>query len=314
MPRKLCKALRKDGQPCQGLGQAKLDGYCIAHAPADKVWAWRSRGGKASSTAARADKRMPDRLRGTIEKLTKGMDDMIAGEIDPAALSALSRAARVLVSLYRLADEEMDLIRNEEDAAAAALVSGGFGDPDLLEQADAIAAWQNQYRIDFLIRQGLVSPIGEETQNADGPPVTVLTTAGRQRFRYQRLTTYTQKNLEEMKTVADFTDTEGAQLPTVLVDLHQIRTDLEELLTDYAPGSPPVLDPLTGQALGRLPHGVKPATVPVAAPAEADQAAKGLQDLLRNANELTAEVEVIYDKQFGQPFDIRYELQEEDSD
>ena len=114
--------------------------------------------------------------------------------------------------------------------------------------------------------------------------------------------------------MADLTDTEGAQLPAVLVDLHQIRTDLEELLTDYAPGSPPVLDPLTGQALGQLPHGVKPATVPVAAPEEAEQAAKGLQDLLRNANELTTEVEVIYDKQFGQPFDIRHELQEEDSD
>ncbi|MCY4080299.1 MAG: DUF5763 domain-containing protein [Caldilineaceae bacterium] len=314
MPRKLCKALRKDGQPCQGLGQAKLDGYCIAHAPADKVWAWRSRGGKASSTAARADKRMPDRLRGTIEKLTKGMDDLIAGEIDPAALSALSRAARVLVNLYRLSDEEMDLIRAEESAAAAAQVSGGLGDPALLEQADAIAAWQNQYTIDALIRQGLVTLLDEETQDANGPPVIVLTASGRQRFRYQRLTTYTQENIDELKTVAGFTDTESAQLPAVLVGLHKIRTPLEELLTDSAPGSPPVLDPLTGQALSQLPYGVKPATVPVAGPEEAEQAVQELQDLLRNTNEAIEEVEAVYQKQFGSPFDIRDELPEEDSD
>ena len=257
---------------------------------------------------------MPDRLRGTIEKLTKGMDDLIAGEIEPAALSALSRAARVLVNLYRLSDEEMDLIRAEESAAAAAQVSGGLGDPALLEQADAIASWQNQYIIDSLIRQGLVTLLDEETQDANGSPVIVLTVSGRQRFRYQRLTTYTQENIDELKTVAGFTDTEGAQLPAVLVDLHKIRTHLEELLTDCAPGSPPVLDPLTGQALSQLPYGVKPATVPVAGPEEAEQAVQELQDLLVKANELTTEVEVIYQKQFGSPFDIRDELPDEDSD
>ena len=61
-----CKSLRKDGQPCQGLGQPNLDGYCIAHASPEKVWEWRSRGGRASSAAARADKRIPERLRGAI--------------------------------------------------------------------------------------------------------------------------------------------------------------------------------------------------------------------------------------------------------
>lgn len=257
---------------------------------------------------------MPDRLRGTIEKLTKGMDDLIAGEIEPAALSALSRAARVLVNLYRLSDEEMDLIRAEESAAAAAQVSGGLGDPALLEQADAIASWQNQYIIDSLIRQGLVTLLDEETQDANGSPVIVLTVSGRQRFRYQRLSTYTQENIDELKTVAGFTDTEGAQLPAVLVDLHKIRTHLEELLTDCAPGSPPVLDPLTGQALSQLPYGVKPATVPAAGPEEAEQAVQEIQDLILKANELTTEVEVIYQKQYGRPFDIRDELPDEDSD
>ena len=43
-----CKGLKKDGTPCRGNGLEQLDGYCIAHAPADKAWHWRSHGGKAS--------------------------------------------------------------------------------------------------------------------------------------------------------------------------------------------------------------------------------------------------------------------------
>ena len=43
-----CKGLKKDGTPCRGNGLEQLDGYCIAHAPADEAWQWRSHGGKAS--------------------------------------------------------------------------------------------------------------------------------------------------------------------------------------------------------------------------------------------------------------------------
>ena len=109
-----CKSLKRDGTPCRGNGLEQLDGYCIAHAPADKAWQWRSRGGKASSAAARADKRIPDRLRHTIERVSTGMDQVLEGKLEPAALSAISRAAKVLIELYRLADHEMDLIRAEE--------------------------------------------------------------------------------------------------------------------------------------------------------------------------------------------------------
>ena len=107
------KASRKTATPCRGNGLEQLDGYCIAHAPADKAWEWRSRGGKASSAAARADKRIPDRLSHAIEKLSTGMDQVLEGKLEPAALSAISRAAKVLIELYRLADHEMDLIRKE---------------------------------------------------------------------------------------------------------------------------------------------------------------------------------------------------------
>ena len=159
-----CKSLKKDGTPCRGNGLDQLDGYCIAHAPADKAWQWRSRGGKASSAAARADKRIPDRLRDAIDKVSTGMDQVLEGKLEPAALSAISRAAKVLIELYRLADHEMDLIRAEETAAAAAQVAGASGDPELLDAAAAVAAWQDQYRIDSLIDQGLVAPEPVETQ------------------------------------------------------------------------------------------------------------------------------------------------------
>ncbi len=312
MPKILCKSLRKDGQPCQGLGQPDLDGYCIAHAAPEKVWEWRSRGGKASSTAARADKRIPERLRGAIDKVNQGMDDLQEGKIEPAALSAISRSARVLIDLYRLADEEMELIRGEETAIAVAQVGGGFGDPELLDQADAIAAWQNQYRIDSLILQGLVTLQRDKTQNVQESLVPVLTSAGRQRYRYQRLSKYTQSDIDMLKDLAESSELGGEQLPAVLIDLYKMRTTLEETLTDFAPDSDPVLDPLTGQPLNQLPEGVKPATVPVATPDQSEQAAKELQDLLLQVNELNREVEILYEKQFGQPFDIRYELGDED--
>ena len=312
MPKTFCKSLRKDGQPCQGLGQPDLDGYCIAHAAPEKVWEWRSRGGKASSAAARADKRMPERLRGAIEKVNQGMDDLLEGKIEPAALSAISRSAKVLVDLYHLVDEEMELIRDEEAALAAAQVVGGLGVPDLLDKADAIAAWQNQYRIDSLIAQGLVTLECEDKRNTAEAPVPVLTAAGRQRFRYQRLTKHTQEKIDTWRDLTSDYDHDSEVLPAALYHLYMMRTSLEEALTDFAPDADPVLDPLTGQTLNQLPDGVKPATVPVANPDQSERAAKGLQDLLLQANELNREVEVLYEKQFGRPFDIRDELPDED--
>ena len=312
MPKTLCKSLRNDGQPCQGLAQPDLDGYCIAHAASDKVWEWRSRGGKASSAAARADKRIPDRLRGAIEKVSQGMDDLLEGKIEPAALSAIARSARVLVDLYRLADEEMELIRGEEGAAAAAQVVGGFGAPELLEKAGEIAAWQNQYTIDALIAQGLVTQQRDDDPNKDGPPVPVLTAAGRQRFRYQRLTKYTRKDVELWREVAMDSYHGGDQLSGALYHLHFIRTALEDALTDYQPGADPVLDPLTGHPLDRLPYGVKPATVSVAGPDRSEKAAKEQQRLLRHANKLNRELERLFEEQVGHPFDIRNEIPDDD--
>ena len=208
----------------------------------------------------------------------------------------------------------MDLIRDEETAVAAAQIAGGYGDPDLIEKAEAIAVWQNQYMLDALLRQKLVTLEREESQKEDAPPMYVLTTAGRQRFRYQRLTTITQEDIDELRELAGYTDTEGEQLPLVLIDLYKMRTNLEELLNDFAPDSPPVLDPLNGQPLNQLPTGVRPAAVPVAGPDESAQLAKTMQDMLQQVNELYREAGALYEKHNGEPFDIRDELEQKDRD
>ena len=173
MSKTLCKGRRKDGQPCQGLGQPQFDGYCIAHAPAEKTREWRSRGGKASSSAARADKRIPDRLRRPIELVIQGMEDLVEGKIEgkleAADLSALCRAARTLIELYRFADAEMEQIRAEETEVAAAQAVGDFGDPEVLDRAAAIAAWHRRYTIESLIAQGIVTLERSQTDAEDAP-------------------------------------------------------------------------------------------------------------------------------------------------
>ena len=314
MPKTPCKARRIDGEPCQGHGLPEHDGYCIAHVSPDIAGEWRSRGGKASSNAARADKRIPERLRGTIDKLSQAMDDVIEGKLDPSTLSALARTARVLVQLYRLADEEMDLIRAEESATAAAQVAGVAGDPAILDAAAAITDWQKEYTLKSLIAQGLVTLEPDPAQETGEPPVHVLTAAGRQRFGYQRLAAYTQQDIDDLKELAADPDLEGNQLPAILLDLQKKRTTLEEFLTDFSPGAEPVLDPLTGQVLSQLPTAVKPATVPVAAPGEAERTAKEMQKLLRRAKAATRDIEKLYEKRYGHPFDYRDELGENEED
>ena len=72
------------------------------------------------------------------------------------------------------------------------------------------------------------------------------------------------------------------------------------------------MDALTGQPLRRLPVGVIPATVPIVGPGQAEQAAKNLQDLLQPANELTRQIEDLYEKRYGGPYDYEEEMEEEE--
>ena len=154
MSKTLCKSIRKDGSPCQGHGLKQFDGYCIAHGPADKVRASRSRGGKNSATAARLDKRMPERLKQAIDLVHDCMNRVVEGTLSPAAGNAVCRSAKTLVDLHRRADEEMDLIHSEETQAAAVELAGAPANIEILETAAATAAKQDQYRSESLVDQG----------------------------------------------------------------------------------------------------------------------------------------------------------------
>ena len=152
------KASDATARPVNGQGLKQFDGYCIAHGPADKTRAWRARGGKNSSTAARLDKRIPERLQVIIKDLAEGMNQVREGTLSPAAFNSFCRGAKTMVDLYRLADKEMETIRKEEIETAAAEIAGAHGDLDILAAADAIIDQQNQYRADSFVEQGLAEP------------------------------------------------------------------------------------------------------------------------------------------------------------
>jgi len=294
MSKTLCKGLRKDGLPCQGLGHPQFDGYCIAHAHADKTREWRSRGGKASSSSARADKRIPDHLRRPIELVPQGMEDLAEGKIEPAALSALCRAAKTLAELYVNADADMERIQAEEIEAAAAQAAGALGDPELLDKAAAIAAWQRRYTIESLIEQGIVTLERPQTGDEDVPARPVLTDAGRRRFGYQRLTSYTQEDLDALKEQIMNSIFKPHELRAVRARLARMDAAMEEAARDLAHDPGPVRDPLTGQPLSQPPAGVEMGILPAGDPGNAKKAAAILQSQRKQVIELTRKLEENY--------------------
>ena len=252
--KKPCKGINQDGSPCRGNGLDELDGYCIAHGPQDKTRAWRARGGKNASNAARADKRIPNRLRVAIEALEDGLLKVQSGELEPAAYSAMCRGAKAMADLYRLADQEMELIRREENRAAAAEAAGLHGDPEILAAASEFSAGQDQYRIQSLIAQRLVQL--DPAASRAGTPVYVLTDAGRRRFGLQQGVGFAQADIDRVQQLLEKPLLFGEQGAFALNTLYQMKTDLEEAIAHLGKDPEPVLDPITGRPLTQPPPGV----------------------------------------------------------
>ncbi len=257
MSKTLCKSFRKDGSPCQGQGLKQFDGYCIAHGPADKVRQWRSRGGKNSATAARLDKRIPDRLKQAIDLVHDSMNRVAEGTLSPAACNAVCRCAKTLVDLHRRADEEMDLIHSEETQAAAAELAGAPAKPDVLEAVDAITAQQDQHRAESLVAQGFAELT--KPSNPKVPPEMVLNDKGRRRFGYHDLD-FTQRSLIEVEDQLDEYECDQSDppdIPEITEQLETMKKDVEETQSRLAGDSEAPFDPLTGQAITALPARVK---------------------------------------------------------
>ena len=253
-----CKGIKKDGSPCQGHGLDQFDGLCIAHGPsADQAHAWRSLGGKNSATAVRLDKRIPERHKDMLDLLDDGMKQVKEGTLSPAAYTAICRGAKLKLEVYRLADEEMDLIRSEETQTAAAELAGAPANLDILEAAAETAAQQDRYLSESFIDQGFAELV--QWPDSDEPPEVVLNEKGRERFGYQDIDMNHHLLVEVDDQLTDY-DPEKDNLPDIpeineLLDkmVESIKKTQTRLARD--PAAP--FDPLTGQPITKLPAGVK---------------------------------------------------------
>ena len=301
MNKATCKSIRKDGSPCQGHGLKQFDGYCIAHAPADKTRAWRSRGGKNSATAARADKRIPERLQGIINDLAEGFTAVRDGTLSPAAYTAMCRGAKAMTDVYCNADKEMEQIRNEESQAAAEEIAGAHGDLDILAAADAIIARQNEYRVQALVEQELAEPELKDDETKHAPHL--LTAEGKKRFGHRLLSVYKQKDIADLKEAAEKYTFKRSELPGQIKYMAEMRTQMERTLAegqlDPACASPPPpdpalpCDPLTGQPLNELPAGVT--SGPPSDSDETEPSPAILEDQIRQIEEQIREYEKNYE-------------------
>lgn len=257
MPKTRCKGVKKDGSPCQGQGQEKYDGYCIAHAPKEITGEWRTRGGKNSSNAARSRKHIPEPFDGIIQELRQGLSALREGELTPSQFNAMCNGARAIAQLVRLSNEESDLIRAGEIESAAMDIAGAQGDLAILDAAAKISAEHERYRAESLIQQGLAMPEPGTPRDSDAPPALVLTDAGRRRFGLQKLTGYTQDDFDQIEALLQRPEIYPEKWTAADQLLSAMNTSIEEAIADLESGPAPVRDPLTGQVLTEPPSGVK---------------------------------------------------------
>ena len=256
MPKTLCKGVKKDGTPCQGIGLEQYGGFCIGHAPNEITAEWRTRGGKNSSNAARSRKPRPEPFDGIIQELRQGLSEVREGKVTPSQFNAMCNGARAIAQLVRLSNEEIDLIRAGDIESAAMDVAGAQGDLAILNVAARISAEYERYWAESLIQQGLAIPEPGANHDSDAPPALVLTDAGRRRFGLQKLTGYTQEDFDLLEALFRRPKIEPEKWVTAERLLSKMRTSIEEAIADLENGPAPVRDPFTGHVLTEPPAGV----------------------------------------------------------
>src|SRR5439155_13952513 len=100
-----CGATAKNGQPCSG--RPSGSGFCFAHDPALSATreSARVRGGKNSSSRARFEKLMPERLRPTFELLEKAVNEVYEGRLAPQRASAMASLAGTMVKIIKAGEK-----------------------------------------------------------------------------------------------------------------------------------------------------------------------------------------------------------------
>lgn len=96
-----CGAITKNGQPCGG--RPSESGFCFAHDPAlsSTRESARVRGGKNSSSRARLEKLMPERLRPTFDLLEKAVTDVYEGRLAPPKASAMASLTSAMIKIIK---------------------------------------------------------------------------------------------------------------------------------------------------------------------------------------------------------------------
>ena len=97
-----CPARRKDGEPCRA--RAGASGYCVGHDPASG--AARAKGGRNTRRAARALRRVPERLRPVADMLASALEEVHSGALEPRRASAMAAVAGALVRVAQSGEME----------------------------------------------------------------------------------------------------------------------------------------------------------------------------------------------------------------
>ena len=148
----------------------------------------------------------------------------------------------------------MDDIRAEEIQAAAAEFLGVQNNLDVLETADEMNDRQDQYRAESLVDQDYAEV--KEPFGPDQPPAIVLNDRGRRRFGYHTID-FTQKFLNEIDDELTEYDPHQSDLSEITALLEDLQEDVENTLSSLARDDVAPFDPLTGQAITKLPAGVR---------------------------------------------------------
>jgi Family of unknown function (DUF5763) len=99
-----CKALRKDGTPCQGT--ARASGYCWAHDPAlaEQRRAGAARGGKNKAKIARLERMMPQDLIPVFTALKASLYQVYKGSLDPRQATAMASLATAMCRVLEVGE------------------------------------------------------------------------------------------------------------------------------------------------------------------------------------------------------------------
>jgi hypothetical protein len=107
--RQCCKAIRKDGQPCNAF--AVKNGFCIGHSPGAAEA--RRKGGLNSSRVARLNKLIPARLKPTLELLEEAIKQVHKGTLQPSQGTAMASLASAMIKVFESGVLEERLLKLE---------------------------------------------------------------------------------------------------------------------------------------------------------------------------------------------------------